>query len=344
MMQTRRKRQGFELGYDAFLDIVANLVGILIILVVVLGSQSTSKLDEMKQTADHFTESEVAEPHHLEELARQTQRASAAQAESNRFEKLIREQKRQINQKKQERDVLLDILNQAESAWQETQEKLHEQKVKAAQRLVSYQEQQADINELKQEAERLQNQTNEVIEIKHLPTPMAKTVFGDEVHFRLKANRLSVVPLEPLISEIKKEFERLSAGSKDGRQTSAVGPIRGYIAKYELDKEKGTINRGGQIQSVTRIQLVNLSVEPLSEPHGTPLGQLLDGQHELDIELAGRDPSSTTITVWVYPDSFKSFRDLKEVLYRRGFATAARPLPMEHVISGSPNGTRSRAQ
>ena len=30
MISNRRKRNGLELGYDSFLDIVANLVGILI--------------------------------------------------------------------------------------------------------------------------------------------------------------------------------------------------------------------------------------------------------------------------------------------------------------------------
>ena len=37
MSQTGRRRSTLELGHDSFLDIVANLVGILIILVVVAG-------------------------------------------------------------------------------------------------------------------------------------------------------------------------------------------------------------------------------------------------------------------------------------------------------------------
>ena len=41
-----RRRTTLEMGHDAFLDIVANLVGILIILVVVLGSQSHSTMEE----------------------------------------------------------------------------------------------------------------------------------------------------------------------------------------------------------------------------------------------------------------------------------------------------------
>jgi hypothetical protein len=111
-----------------------------------------------------------------------------------------------------------------------------------------------------------------------------------------------------------------------------------------MDKNRAMVSRGGQLQMATRIELVGMTVEPLEEPHGTPVNQLLSGSSELDIELAGRDPDSTTITVWVYPDSFAAFRRLKEHLYARGFATAARPLPMDHSISGGPQGTRSNAQ
>jgi hypothetical protein len=94
----------------------------------------------------------------------------------------------------------------------------------------------------------------------------------------------------------------------------------------------------------TRIQLVGMKLEPLSEPHGQPIQNVLAQSSELDIELAGRDPGTTSITVWVYPDSFAAFRHLKEHLYAKGFATAARPLPMDRAITGSPHGTRSRAQ
>ena len=98
------------------------------------------------------------------------------------------------------------------------------------------------------------------------------------------------------------------------------------------------------MQMATRIELVGMTVEPLDEPHGQPIEKVLAGSSSLDVELAGRKPDSTSITVWVYPDSFAAFRHLKEHLYARGFATAARPLPMDRSISGGPQGTRSNAQ
>ena len=56
MAKRKRKRSGINVGHDAFLDIVANLVGILIILVVVLGSQSTEVIEETQSA-----ESKIAE-------------------------------------------------------------------------------------------------------------------------------------------------------------------------------------------------------------------------------------------------------------------------------------------
>lgn len=173
---------------------------------------------------------------------------------------------------------------------------------------------------------------------------MAKTVFGDELHFRLKDNRLSVVPIDKLLDEIRRDFERVASGSRDGRLDASVGPVRGFIARYAMDKNREMVSRGGQVGMATRIQLVGMTVQPLTEPHGQPIQKVLAESSELDIELAGRDPGSTTITVWVYPDSFAAFRRLKEHLYAKGFATAARPLPMDRAISGGPQGSRSNSQ
>ena len=59
MMRTRKKRTALALGHDAFLDIVANLVGILIILVVVLGAQSTAAIEEIKEQIIEDSDAEL---------------------------------------------------------------------------------------------------------------------------------------------------------------------------------------------------------------------------------------------------------------------------------------------
>ena len=347
MNQMRRKRAVLELGHDAFLDIVANLVGILIILVVVLGSQSTAVIEEIRE---QLKEESVVDPglyatdEQLSKLSQQAMRAASAQADSNRFEGLIKQYEDQLNFKRQQRALFLDLLSEAQAAWQDKQQELDRQATEAARRSSEFKLAQEELQQLQGERERLEDQPESVVAVQHLPTPMAKTVFGDELHFRLKDNLLSVVPIERLLNEIRSDFERVANSSRNGQMEAAVGPVRGYIARYQMDKNREMVARGGQVQMATRIQLVGMSVEPLEEPHGQPIQQVLANRSELDIELAGRNPGSTTITVWVYPDSFAAFRKLKEHLYARGFATAARPLPMDHLISGGPDGSRSNAQ
>jgi hypothetical protein len=347
MIQKRRKRNVLELGHDAFLDIVANLVGILIILVVVLGSQSTAVIEEIKehlQDESHIAESDYATDDQLAELSRQAMRAASAQNDSNRFEGLIKKYDADIDFKRRQRALIMDLLAEAQAAWEEKKQELDRKATEAASRNSRFKVAQKELEKLEGERKRLEDQPESVVAVEHLPTPMAKTVFGDELHFRLKGNRLSVVPIEKLLDEIRSDFQRVAGSSRNGQMEAAVGPVRGYIARYRMDKKRGMVARGGQIQMATRIQLVGMSVEPLDEPHGQPIDQVLSGGGELDIELAGRSPGTTTITVWVYPDSFAAFRRLKEHLYARGFATAARPLPMGHLISGGPDGSRSNAQ
>jgi hypothetical protein len=55
------------------------------------------------------------------------------------------------------------------------------------------------------------------------------------------------------------------------------------------------------------------------------------------------DPQ-TTLTFWVYPDSFAAYRRLQEFAQSEGFAVATRPLPHGVAIAGSPNGSRSSSQ
>jgi hypothetical protein len=329
------------------LDIVANLVGILIILVVVLGTQSTAVIEEIKEQVEEKSIAELdayATDEQLAALAQQSMRAAAAQADSNRFEKMILKYDAEIERRKQERALLVDLLAEAEAAWKDKKLELNREKTLSAARLAEIELVQEELAKLEGERKRLEDQPDAIVTVEHLPTPMAKTVFGDELHFRLKGNLLSVVPVEKLIEEIRRDFARVAPSSRSGQMDAAVGPVRGYVARYRMDKNREMLSRSGQIQMATRIQLVGIKFEALSEPHGQAIEKILSNSSELDIELAGRDPNSTTITVWVYPDSFASFRHLKEHLYKRGFATAARPLPMDHAISGGPQGSRSSAQ
>ena len=53
---------------------------------------------------------------------------------------------------------------------------------------------------------------------------------------------------------------------------------------------------------------------------------------------------TTTVTLWVYPDSFDEFRQVKADLFKLGYLVAGRPMPDGTPIGGSPDGSRSSAE
>jgi hypothetical protein len=353
MTQSRHRSAGaVALGHDAFLDIVANLVGIVIILVVILGSRTQKaaevirkRADESKQAAGIVSVSEDEVASRFADLQRETNRAAAALADSQRLEREIEKSDAQLAAIARRRAELMDLVEVAKQAWEQKQKELDVKDVERGKAEAKIEAARRELEDLQQARARAEQTDRPIVAVSHLPTPMAKTVFGEELHFRLRGGRLAVVPIERLLDEIQRDFQRSAAGSREGRMDSAVGPIQGFVARYEMDKSHESVSRGGRVGTATRIQLVSMVLEPIAEPHGQPLDQVLaDSGNFLDIELAGRSPEKTTVTVWVYPDSFAEFRKLKEHLYARGFATAARPLPMNRPIAGGPQGSKSTAQ
>lgn len=352
MSQQGRRRSTMDMGHDAFLDIVANLVGILIILVVVLGTQTQRVTDmlvdvpkdpaEVVEIDPPRSDTKYASDGQLDRLKEIAAQAATAQRESLRLEVNLRQYDQQIDQLRNARGQLLDMITLAEEAWKEKQSELDQTAVIAAKRQREINEAASEIAELAGTKERLANQEAPLVAVEHLPTPMAKTVFGDEIDFRLKAGRLSVIPVEPLLKEVREDAQRML--TREGNATSSVGPLRDYIANFVIERQVGRANRNGQMVMTMAGRIGAIAFEPINESVGQPIDQVLGSSSFLDIELAGRDPAATTITVWVFEDSFAELRRLKEHLYARGFATAARPLMDGQAIIFSSRGTKSKAQ
>ena len=125
MSGSKRNRTTFELGHDAFLDIIANLVGVLIILVVVLGTQSSKVIEEIKTQSS--VESELvqvddsnmpASVDQLETLASYSLRAASAQSDSDRLEATVKRFDNELEIRQKQRDAMLDLLTEAKAAWE----------------------------------------------------------------------------------------------------------------------------------------------------------------------------------------------------------------------------------
>lgn len=345
---SRRHGSGVSVGHDAFLDIVANLVGILIILVVVLGAQSQTVLQEAQKVTPELIEPdrEVAGEGDMRQLAVVATRTASARLDSDRLERTIKAFDAKLAKQQDTRAVMLALLEEAEAAWENEQSKLDQSRRETAQKEAKALQLQKALKDLAGETTRLTGKTPPTIAISHLPTPMAKTVFGEEVYFRLKNNRLSSIPFQELTEEIRRDFQRGANSRREGVMDAAVGPVKGYIARYVMNRSNELVSRGNSVAQMTRARVMVASFEPLSEPYGVPVETALANDDWLDIALTGHSPETTTVTIAVYPDSYGSFRKLKERIYAKGYASAARPIEDGRPIfvNFSGGGSNSVAQ
>lgn len=356
----RRKPQPSEaIGTDSFLDIVANLVGILLILLMVIGA----RMDDASDAPSESPEPAVAvagrsrptppPPLHLPEIIepdlasaeleyqRVISSVKEAEAEAKRLEQLTQAQKL-------DRDNLLYAVARAEKELERRRTQLDAQQQSQVQEQVALQQAQEKYDSLLGQIESVQRELDgqkpEVLQ--HVATPMAKTVFVREEHFQLKNGRLLFVPLNEMTAQLRSEApKKIWKLERARRVTETIGPRHGFQMRYTLQRARVPFQTESGIRAVRDVvELDRFEMVPVGRAPGETVEQALEPTSSFRSRIAGWDPQDTIITVWTYPDSFAEFRELKGKLFELGFLTAARPLPAHQLISGSPEGTRSAAQ
>jgi hypothetical protein len=333
---SKRRNDETTIGEDAFLDTIANLVGILIILVVIVGSRSyaTAKIAVEKELASQVDrlESPLDKSKNLDQdLQRQ-------------FDKL-HGYENEILYRDSERMAIMDRVTVAEKIVEEELGKIDQ----SARELIETEQEMSDLE--KQLANLLQQQGDvQSIEqstaiLQHLPTPMAKTVFGREIHVMMRGGKAAVIPWDRLIDSLKSEARRSAErNSQKDRFVNQLGPIDGFLMTYGLKSQSGIMSNGSSTRLARTIELEKFELDPTSEVVYESVAETTGTSGRLRFELASSSAQHTTVTVWVYPDSFSEFRILKEKLFVEGFLCAARPLPFNVRIGASPRGSASTAQ
>lgn len=336
-MRGARREDTEAPGQDSFLDVVANLVGILIILIMVIGAGAKSALvDAAPDAAAHEVDIDVATP-----------QAAAKELERDvyQLQSKIDRHKLEVAYRQAERDQLLQLVQTADHDLSERRQKLSDADQAEYDLRLKLSQADQQLDELRRTRAALEAAADTPGVIRHLPTPIAKTVFGKEVHFRLLGGNLAYVPLDELVEVMKNEAPQKLWKLKDApRTTEMIGPMQGFRMKYTLRHADYALdtNSGPMVQR--RIELERFELIPEGSRLGQPVEQALQNGSELRTVLAENDRQRTTVTVWVYPDSFRQFRTLKEELYKLGYLAASRPLPDGELIAGGPSGTRSASQ
>jgi hypothetical protein len=336
-MRKTRDAEGDGFGHDSFLDVVTNIVGIMIILVMVSGMR----------VKEHSTQAALlAAPESFRELRKQLE-AARAEAWSIHTHALDLQNKLQttgrvIEAARGEKTQLAAQLVLVDREIEMRSGQLDETERKELELRAQILELEGNIQELESRRRGIEASARQVLEVKSLPTPLASAVSGKEAHYRLAHGRIVHIPLDQLIEEFKDDAQqRLGQIGMNEALSETIGPIDGISLRYTLVKESLAPAAG---MAGTVVRLKSWRILPAVDEMGETAAEALGPNSRFRRSLDGYHPGTITITIWTYPDSFREFRALKEELYRLGYETAARPLPAGFPIMGSPEGSRSTAQ
>jgi hypothetical protein len=353
-MYRRRRRRNREIAFslDSFLDVITNVTGIIIrmILVVWVGArsyheiqsrlllgESTPAAGQTTAAAESVSEAKIEDPLEQQIAQRQFELKQAQEALLAHLRQLP-----PLEGKQQAAEQQLATMAAQQLALQQQREGLNQALAQHQQTAHGIQLSMAELNarsaKLHQEIAQL-NQLPTPKKTIQYRTPVSRVVEQEELFFECAGGQVAFVDFTTMCREMNDEIENrkqqlIAQGRLEGT-TRQVGAFRlHYLAKVVASDPFSGKNRA----------LVSGSFEPAAVGHGETLAAALQANSEFRQIVDYADAKQTVVTFWVYPDSFPLFRQLRDYLYQRDFEVAARPLPHGQLIGFSPNGTASRSQ
>src|SRR5262249_29831382 len=163
-------------------------------------------------------------------------------------------------------------------------------------------------------------------------TPVSRPVQGDELMFECRGGRVTFIDIAALLAEVRQGLQEKGKQLRGQWQVADyAGPGGAYRLRYTVERQPGlldTLGSGGpEADAGFRSGITSWQLEPVTPVRGeTAEAALADGSEFRRVaDLI--DPRQTTVTFWVYPNSFALYRRLRDVLYDRDVVVAGRPLP-----------------
>ncbi len=364
---SRKDISQLEFGSDSFLDIVANIVGILIILIVIAGlrvSRTPVLMTKAStiQTCETSAQTAADSNTHQALVGAPTSKKPASQPtdeppiESTQQALKLENELASLDQSLAVNDAALRKATVRESA---VQQEIAAASMTLADEVEALSNTSASISQLQIQLERakkmlrsLQTQLTAAKRerrpaknIKHQLTPVSQVVKGREFHFRLAQNRVARVPIDELTAKLRAQILKQKSWLLKFRQHQGrIGPVGGFTMTYVVERTALSVLDELRLgRGYVQIVVSEWQIEPQTDLETQSAKQALLPDSEFTLALLTAD-SDTTLTFWVYPDSFELYRRLQKAAQRQGFTVAARPLPFGIPITGSPRGSRSIGQ
>jgi hypothetical protein len=323
---------------DSFLDIVASIVSIMIIMVLMTGLKIRhAPVDAAALEALPPADEELSRDLGEEQTLRRDVLALAGE---------IRDVEQQTLLRQGERDMLASAVRALEIDVEGGRQQAAGEGPPDTALSVRLSAARSRLDEIERARKLIETAPGPSIQVESYPTPLGRTVEGHELHVQLRGGRIAYIPLEALLVRFKSDAEHKVHKLADAAElTETIGPEGGFRLRYTLERHDVTAteaNRTGRAGSYVRLKRWTLI--PVQENLGETLDEALAEGSHFRQAITERRARGATITCWTYPDSFEVFRRLKKELYRLDFAVAARPLPAGTPIMGSPDGVRSTSE
>jgi hypothetical protein len=354
MFRRRRPNREIAFSFDSFLDVVANVVGIILRLILVAWVGARSYKVFVPPPARPASEAEVAaaraEPTDplAPELERQRQELARVQAELLEQLHQFEEEEQEVQGKRQTLSSLEDRKAKAvgeRAALAGLSKKKGDQSQTAA----------LSLEELRQRGQKV---AEEIEALRKLPppphqalryhTPVSAPVQSEEWMFECRQGRVTLVDIGTLLEDALRKARSQVNDLRDRWEISDVTePIGPFRLRYVLERDRGVAGalgaapgRGGSY----RASLSQWEVEPVTPLRGETAEAALAPGSEFRRIADHLDSRQATVTLWVYPDSFPLYRRLRDHLHEHDIIVAGRPLPEGSWIAASRHGSASRGQ
>ncbi|WP_437223915.1 hypothetical protein SH661x_003409 [Planctomicrobium sp. SH661] len=346
-------------GSDSFLDVMCNMVGILIILIVVVlgmrvapppGSVPVAIAEEAAGPAPALPPvlEDLVEIPQLPEIKpseEMLQQAAQLKEQNSLVARRLEELKAEEQKIAQRRLSQVDQINVLRSQIAEKVDTLRSDRSQISTLETNLIGLKAEVAALKQRLAETPPDEAPVEKLTHQLPPIGKVVTGDEIHFRLEGNKVTRVPIAELAQEVQRDIERrkeilISRSFYQG----TTRPMEGYMMEYVLQRLSMTIAdelRTGP--GMVRIGVTSWIIRPVGPLRAETADEAMRPGSAFHNALKNAGPTAT-ITFWVYPDSFDIHRKLTQLTHDANFWVASRPLPNGVPIAGSPQGSKSVAQ
>lgn len=354
MRRRRRGKKEIEFSFDSFLDVVANVVGIILRLILVAWAGAKAykgpppppppPLPALETLADlPMTRDPVGD-----ELDQQRQLLVQAQAQLLEHMKLVQEKSQERSKTSTEVKLLAEQRKKLED----------ERKMVLATRLDLEEEtppaQTLTLEEFQKRSRALFEQINElkkrpsVKKALRYRTPVSHPVQTEEIHLECLHGRVTVVDVGGLEEEIgrtaRDKIEKLKTAWEVREMT---GPIGEFRLRYVLVREEGEYenrNAPPNPQGQFHASIGGWEAVPVRADRGESLEQALKPNSEFRRVMDHIEPNQTAVTFWVYPDSYAEYRQLRDYLHSHAIVVAARPMLENMPIAASRTGSASRGQ